>query len=102
MTSPSATVSRAKPCQSIAPEASGGDSSTPYQIAASDRVTTMAGRASSPVIPSEVASAPLVSAPAMTPSSSPKTSRPAAPRTRRSSPAVRRWMMATSIGSQTM
>ena len=101
MTSPSTRVTSAKPCQSTRPCCSTGDSSTPHQIAPSASVTTTAGTASNAVMPSDSASAPLDSAPTMTPSSRPATSRPAAPRTRDSEPRVRRWMIATSMGSHT-
>ena len=86
------------------PVACPGRSSTPNQMTKKTIVTATAGSISSVPIASPPTRAPLAPAPMMTAISSAKTRTPAASRVNRSwrgSPAVRRWMMATSIGSQT-
>ena len=99
-----ASVTRAKPVQSMRPVATGSVSATPYQTAAKQSVTATAGSASTTVIEVLSTIAPLVSAPTMTPNSSAATRNAADRRVSRAwAPvsAVRRWMMLTSSGSHT-
>ena len=97
MTSPS-------PVMSMPPVETPGRSSMPTRITKKQIVTATAGSASSTVIEVDSTSAPDVSAPMMTASSSAPTSTAADRRVSspwRPVPAVRRWMIATSIGSHT-
>ncbi len=94
----------AKPVQSMPPVASPGVCWMPSRITKKTIVTTIAGSVSTTPIPTRSTSWPLVSAPTMTDSSRAPTRIAAPRRVRRSrslSPRSRRWMIATSNGSQT-
>ena len=84
--------------------ATGGVGATPNQTTTKQIVTAIAGSVSNVVIEVASTSAPLVTAPRITPSSRAATRKAAERRVSRvwaPESAVRRWMMLTSRGSQT-
>ena len=104
ITRPRTSVIMPRPRQSYPPVASPGTSSTPNQTSTSTTVVTIAGSISRVVIDVASTSAPEVSAPMITDSSSAPTSTAAARRVSscwRPVSRVRRWMIATSSGNHT-